>query len=72
MTDLSRMLVAGELQDESTVTVGVGPQGLTYSITKNPGSHEPRFNMHQDVTKRLRLDTLGEPRGSEMSDGMEE
>lgn len=69
MTDLSRMLVAGELQDESAVTVGVNAGGLTYSVTKQ-ATFQPKFDVHNDVTKRLRLDALNR-RESEMSDDMQ-
>lgn len=71
MTDLSRMLIAGELPDESSVSVGVGASGLTYNVAKH-AMYKPVANMQNDITKRLRLDALSEPRDSGMSDGMEE
>lgn len=70
MTDLSRMLVAGKLSDESHVIVGVNAAGLTYHVTKQ-ATHQPMAGAHTDVSKRLRLDALNR-RESEMSDDMEE
>ena len=73
MTDLSRMLVAGDLPDESSVAVGVGQGGLTYSVTKHTtAAFKPVANMHQDITKRLRLDALGDHRDSGISEDMQE
>ena len=71
MTDLSRMLVAGELPDESSVAVSVSSTGLRYSVTKQP-TFKPMANVDNDITKRLRLDALGDPRDSEVSESMEE
>lgn len=71
MTDLSTRLIAGELPDESTVHVGVNAAGLTYAVTQH-APVKPVANIHNDITKRMRLDTLEEPRGSGWSDAMDE
>ena len=59
ITTLSRMIIGGELPDDSKVTVGVNSDGLTFSVTPDEAAAAARAALSGASVKRARLDNIG-------------
>jgi ATP-dependent Clp protease ATP-binding subunit ClpB len=59
ITTLSRMIIGGELPDDSKVAVGVNSDGLTFSVTPDEAAAAARAALSGASVKRARLDNIG-------------
>lgn len=58
ITTLSRMIIGGELPDDSKVIVGVDQNGLTFSVSPDEAAAAARAAMSGASVKRAKLDNM--------------
>ena len=58
ITTLSRMIIGGDLPDDSKVTVGVDANGLTFSVKPDEAAAAARAAMSGASVKRAKLDNM--------------
>jgi ATP-dependent Clp protease ATP-binding subunit ClpB len=58
ITTLSRMIISGELPDDSKVTVGVDDNGLTFTVVPDEAAAAARAAMSGASVKRAKLDNM--------------
>lgn len=58
ITTLSRMIISGDLPDDSKVTVGVDANGLTFSVKPDEAAAAARAAMSGASVKRAKLDNM--------------